>query len=59
MVNLKPTINYNNTLIKAQIYNNTLIKVQITCITAVSDSETHSERLILENNIFYLYSLVR
>ena len=35
MVNLKPTINYNNILIKALFIN----------IVALSDSETHSERL--------------
>ena len=35
IVNLKPTINYNNILIKAHFIN----------IIAVSDSETHSERL--------------
>ena len=36
MVNLKPTIDYNNILIKAQL----------TCIVAVSASETHSKRLV-------------
>ena len=35
MVNSKPTINYNNILIKALFIN----------IVAVNDSETHSERL--------------
>ena len=34
IVNLKPTINYNNILIKALFIN----------IVAVSDSEAHSER---------------
>ena len=34
IVNLKPTINYNNILIKAPCIN----------IVAVSDSETHNER---------------
>ena len=35
MANLKPTIDYNNILIKAQFIN----------IVAVSDSGTHGERL--------------
>ena len=53
MVNSKPTINYNNILIKALFIN----------IVAVSDSETHSERLayikILKGTILYLHSLAR
>ena len=45
-VNLKPTINYNNILIKALFIN----------IVAVSDSETHSERLayIKDSERYYI-----
>ena len=53
IVNLKPTINYNNSLIKAHFIN----------IIAVSDSETHSERLtyIKDSKRYYivLHSLAR
>ena len=52
MASLKPTIDYNNILIKAQFIN----------IVAVSDNGTHSERLaclkILKGTIQYLHSLV-
>ena len=46
IVNLKPTINYNNILIKALFIN----------IVAVSDSETHSERLayIKDSERYYI-----
>ena len=46
MVNLKPTINYNNILIKVLFIN----------IIAVSDSETHSERLayIKDSERYYI-----
>ena len=46
MVNLKPTINYNNILIKALFIN----------IVAVSDNETHSERLayIKDSERYYI-----
>ena len=46
MVNSKPTIDYNNILIKALFIN----------IIAVSDSETHSERLacIKDSERYYI-----
>ena len=46
IVNLKPTINYNNILIEALFIN----------IVAVSDSETHSERLayIKDSERYYI-----
>ena len=46
MVNSKPTINYNNILIKALFIN----------IVDVSDSETHSERLayIKDSERYYI-----
>ena len=46
IVNLKPTINYNDILIKALFIN----------IVAVSDSETHSERLtyIKDSERYYI-----
>ena len=46
MVNSKPTINYNNILIKVLFIN----------IVAVSDSETHSERLayIKDSKRYYI-----
>ena len=46
MVNSKPTINYNNILIKALFIN----------IVAVSDSKTHSERLayIKDSERYYI-----
>ena len=46
IVNLKPTINYNNILIKALFIN----------IVVVSDSETHSERLayIKDSERYYI-----
>ena len=52
MVNLKPTIDYNNILIKVQFIN----------IVAVSGNgthlETHSERLTcIKGTILYLHSL--
>ena len=53
MVNSKPTIDYNNILIKAPFIN----------IVVVSDSETHSEILAYikdsEGTILYLHSLAR
>ena len=46
IVNLKPTINYNNILIKALFIN----------IVTVNDSETHSERLayIKDSERYYI-----
>ena len=46
IVNLKPTINYNNILIKAPFIN----------IVAVSDSEIHNERLayIKDSERYYI-----
>ena len=46
IVNLKPTINYNNILIKTLFIN----------IVAVSDSETHSEKLayIKDSERYYI-----
>ena len=46
IVNLKPTIDYNNILIKALFIN----------IVAVSDSETHNERLayIKDSERYYI-----
>ena len=56
MLNSKPTIDYNNILIKAPFIN----------IVAVSDCETHSERLAYIKDseryvlyIFYWHSLAR
>ena len=46
IVNLKTTINYNNIL----------IKVQLSCIGAVSNSRTHSERprCIKDSGMYYM-----
>ena len=53
MASLKPTIDYNNILIKAQFIN----------IVVVSDNGTHSERFaclkILKGTIQYLHSLAK